>query len=137
MPFVAARRAPPGTVLVVEVGLIDVRRDNGRCPHTRPTPCACSDPNLPSPAHRLARTPARPLRARTFRLHAPHARPFACTFGCPPAPTFTRPPAHPRLLPTQPAFLPAAAAARWTTIYGSRTRLRSGRRRWTGLTSKR
>ena len=30
MPFVAARKAPLGTVLVVEVGVIDVRRDNGK-----------------------------------------------------------------------------------------------------------
>jgi hypothetical protein len=30
MPFVACRKAPPGTVLVVEVGLINVKRDNGR-----------------------------------------------------------------------------------------------------------
>jgi len=30
MPFVAARKAPMGTVLVIEVGLIDVKRDNGK-----------------------------------------------------------------------------------------------------------
>ena len=30
MPFVASRKAPPGTVLVVEVGLINVKRDGGR-----------------------------------------------------------------------------------------------------------
>ena len=30
MPFVACRKAPPGTVLVVEVGLINVKRDGGR-----------------------------------------------------------------------------------------------------------
>ena len=30
MPFVGARKAPPGTVVVIEVGLIDVKRENGR-----------------------------------------------------------------------------------------------------------
>lgn len=30
MPFVACRKAPPGTVLVVEVGLINVKREGGR-----------------------------------------------------------------------------------------------------------
>ena len=30
MPFVACRKAPPGTVLVAEVGLINVKRDGGR-----------------------------------------------------------------------------------------------------------
>ena len=30
MPFVAARKAPVGTVLVIEVGLTDVRRENGK-----------------------------------------------------------------------------------------------------------
>lgn len=30
MPFVAARKAPIGTVVVIEVGVIDVRRDNGK-----------------------------------------------------------------------------------------------------------
>ena len=30
MPFVACRQAPPGTVLVVEVGLINVKREGGR-----------------------------------------------------------------------------------------------------------
>merc|ERR1719310_391839 len=30
MPFVACRKAPPGTVLVVEGGLINVKRDGGR-----------------------------------------------------------------------------------------------------------
>ena len=30
MPFIGARKAPPGTVVVAEIGLIDVRRDGGR-----------------------------------------------------------------------------------------------------------
>ena len=30
MPYVGCRKAPPGTVLVVEVGLINVKRDGGR-----------------------------------------------------------------------------------------------------------
>ena len=30
MPFIGARKAPPGTVIVAEIGLIDVRRDGGR-----------------------------------------------------------------------------------------------------------
>ena len=30
MPFVACRKAPPGTVIVAEVGLINVKRDGGR-----------------------------------------------------------------------------------------------------------
>ena len=30
MPFVGARKCPPGTVVVAEIGLIDIRRDGGR-----------------------------------------------------------------------------------------------------------
>ena len=30
LPFVGARKAPPGTIIVAEIGLIDVRRDGGR-----------------------------------------------------------------------------------------------------------
>ena len=30
MSFVGARKCPPGTVVVAEIGLIDIRRDGGR-----------------------------------------------------------------------------------------------------------
>ena len=59
MPFVACRKAPPGTVLVVEVGLINVKRESGRRQEVRITAraacrCRCAWPSCS--AMRIVRT---------------------------------------------------------------------------------
>ena len=76
MPFVAARRAPPGTILVIEVGLIDVRRDNGRydaAPHTQHTAPSCGFGSTPRSLH---------ARVCTHTHTCKHALAWACVRAC-------------------------------------------------------